>query len=712
MNIKKNKNVNYGAGILLIMFLLAFFIIGIRILYIQVTGKVDGRVLASMAEEKYTSKRTIPAQRGVILDRDGNILAKDTRSYDIIAVLDSAMTTNKQQPLHVVDPKQTAKKLAPLLNMKVQEVEHILMKDKKQVEFGANGRNLSIDTKNKIEKLKLPGIAFKTSTKRTYPNGDFASHVIGLTNTENENDETGISGIEKSENRYLLKEEGSVTQQQSRYGFLLPGKKAKINPPRNGELVELTLDGKIQYYLESAVEKVNKKSQPKKIMAVVSDPKTGQILAMTSRPSFDPNVKNITYFNNDNVSYAFEPGSTMKIFTVASAIEEGVYKGTDTFQSGSYKIGNDRIRDHNDGNGWGRITFEEGVQRSSNVAMALLTKKMGENKFYKYMQKFGLDKKTNIDLPNEVGSRINYSAKRDQISTSFGQASAFTPIQQIQAVSAIANKGKMMQPYVVKRVLDSSSSKVILNKTPKIIGEPISEKTATKTLELLESVVSSKHGTGKIFTLDHYKIAGKTGTAQIFEDGEYIRGSGNNIYSFMGLAPASNPKLIIYVAIQQPSLLNGETGASLLADIIKPTMEQSLKHLSIKPDKQRNTAEVKDDITVQSFIGDSITDVSNSSLLEGVKTLILGDGDEIIKQSPSAGSKALLSETIILKTTGEVKMPDIKGWSLRDVSRLALVLNMEITYSGNGYVVSQNIKPGSIVAQNDELHVKLAISGS
>ncbi|MEH6943867.1 penicillin-binding transpeptidase domain-containing protein [Bacillus sp. JJ722] len=712
MKIKKNKNVNYGAGILLIMFLLAFTIVGVRMLYIQVTGKVDGRVLATMAEEKYTSKRTIPAQRGVILDRNGNILAKDTRSYDIIAVLDSEMTTNKKEPLHVVNPKQTAKKLAPLLNMKVQEVERILMKDKKQVEFGANGRNLNTDTKNKIEKLKLPGIAFKTSTKRTYPNGDFASHVIGLTKTENEDNEIGISGVEKSEDRYLLKDEGSVTQQQSRYGFLLPGKKAKINPPRNGEVIELTIDGKIQYYLESAVEKVNKKNKPKKMMAVVSDPATGQILAMTSRPSFDPNLKNITYFNNDVVSYAFEPGSTMKIFTVASAIEEGVYKDTDTFQSGSYKIGNDPIRDHNDGNGWGRITFEEGVQRSSNVAMALLTNKMGEDTFYKYLQKFGLDKKTNIDLPNEVGSRINYRAKRDQISTSFGQASAFTPIQQVQGVSAIANKGKMMQPYVVKRVFDSSSGKVIMNKNPRIVGEPISEKTATKTLSLLESVVSSKHGTGKIFKLDHYKIAGKTGTAQIFEDGEYISGSGNNIYSFMGLAPASDPKLIIYVAIQQPSLVNGETGASLLAEIIKPTMEQSLKHLSVKPDKQRNLAEVKDDITIQSFIGDSITDVSDNSLLEGMKTLVLGEGDEIIKQSPSAGSKALLSETIIFKTNGEVKMPDIRGWSLRDVSRLALLLNMEIDYSGKGYVVSQNIKPGSKVDQSDKLYVKLAVSGS
>ena len=704
---KRKRNMNIGAGLLSIATLLIFIIISIRMLYIQAIGQVDGRVLANMAEEKYTSKRTIPALRGSIVDSEGNILAKEAGSFDIIAILDEEMTENKEQPLHVVDPKKTAQKLAPILKIDVEEMEALLTKNKKQVEFGPKGLHLNASTKNKIEKMRLPGIAFRPSTQRIYPNGDFASHVLGYTEKN-----IGMSGTEKTQNQYLTEREGEIVRQESRYGYLLPGKTAETTAPRNGSIVQLTLDSKIQYYLESSIERVVKKSSPKKIVAIISDPKTGKILAMSSKPSFDPNKKNITYFNNDAISYAFEPGSTMKIFTVASAIEEGVYNGNEMFQSGSFQIGKERIRDHNKGNGWGKITFDEGVQRSSNVAMALLTRKMGEETFYGYIEKFGLAKKTGIDLPNETGSRINFVSKRDQIATSFGQGSAFTPIQQIQAVSAIANGGNMMKPYIVERIIDPSTAKTLVNNKPQVVGQPISKDTAHKTLDLLESVVSSKNGTGKAFRLDHYQMAGKTGTAQIYEDGRLLHGTGDNIYSFMGLAPANDPKLIIYVAIQQPTLNGTYTGADLLADIINSTTEKSLQHLGVEFDwNEKRNSEKEKELSVQSYVGD-ISDTVNSALPDGIKVLILGDGDVVTHQSPAAGSKMLTSEMLILKTNGKIEMPDIHGWSLRDTWRLALLLGIEFNYKGNGYVETQSIEPGSAISGKDVLTVKLADPGS
>ncbi|MGM9928397.1 MAG: penicillin-binding transpeptidase domain-containing protein, partial [Bacillus sp. (in: firmicutes)] len=670
----KSKNTNRSIRILLLIFACSFLVVIGRFVYIQWTGKANGVLLSIKAEEKQTSQVTIQGLRGNILDNRGDVLVEDSLSYDVIAILDASMTTNDKNPQHVVDIEHTASQLAPLLKMKEEEVRSLLSKDRFQVEFGTNGKNLTSVEKNRIEDLKLPGIIFREQYTRYYKHEDFASHVLGTVKQVENDSSIGLSGIEKVFNEQLVEKDGFIKQKYSRDGFLLDDEYLDIEPVKHGNSVKLTIDTKIQSVLEGSINGIEKKNHPKKVIAIISEAKTGRILAMSSRPSYNPNKNDITYFNNDAISYAYEPGSTMKIFTLASAIEEGVYKGDELFKSGSLQVKNSKpINDHNNGKGWGTITFDEGIQRSSNVAMSLLLQKMGTDTFYEYLEAFDLDKKTGIDLPVEEGSYINFKYERDRLSVGFGQSLAITPIQQIKAASAIANDGKMMQPFVVEEVLDSENN-VIAEYKPEVVSQPISRKTAQHTLQLLETVVSSENGTGQLFNLAHYKVAGKTGTAQIYEDGRYLKGTGENIYSFMGFAPADDPKLIMYVAIQQPKLQAGETGGMLLSEIFNRTMQTSLSYLKVAYDKDPTATDEKKYYVVESFLDKRVTDIEKSLHNHQVEAVILGEEATVVAQIPLEGEKILTSEKVFLKTDGEITMPDLTNWSRREVLYLAKLL--------------------------------------
>lgn len=711
---EKNKNINRGAAILTIIFALLFFLLAIRFIYIQATGSVSGQVLAAKAEEIYTKKRKIDAVRGSILDRRGEVLAQDTSSFTVVAILDKKMTVDPKDPQHVTDPVTTAQKLAPLLKVKEAELERILSKDKVQVEFGPAGRDITHEQKNKIEKLELPGITFVRDTKRYYPNGTFASHVIGYAQKEEAKDGTvktvGKMGLEKSLENQLKKQDGYVKYESDMDGLMLPKAKEKIVPPDNGNNVYLTIDQKIQTFLEDSMNKVVKEYSPESIIAIVADPKTGQILAMGTRPSFDPNVRDIKNYVNEAVSYRFEPGSTMKIFTLAAAIEEGVYNGNELFMSGSYKVGPNRVNDHNR-TGWGMISFDDGVRLSSNVAFSILAKeKLKTDRLYQYLHKFGLDKPTGIDLQGEETSLINFQYELDKISTAYGQGTAITPIQQIQAATAIANGGKMMKPYIINKIVDPDTDKVVKQNQPVVAGEPISERTAKQVRDLLETVVTSKKGTGKAYFIDGYHVAGKTGTAQIpGPNGKYLSGHGNNIFSFLGMAPKDDPKLLVYVAVKQPKLELIEGGSAPVAAIFNPVMENSLKYLNIKPTAETKTKAPKKEsgIVIDDYTGQPAGAVKEELDAKGLKVVMLGDGSVISGQYPQPGEKVISGEKVILRTQGKMAMPNISGWSLRDAMKLAQVLELKLNVIGTGYVYHQNITPKSDLRENDYLIIKL-----
>ncbi|PAD84497.1 penicillin-binding protein [Niallia circulans] len=702
--IRKQPNINFGAAILFILFCLLFFVLVIRFVYIQATGEVSGVELAAQAEKKHNTSRVLEASRGSILDRNGDVIAEDAVSYKLVAVTDKSLSKNLDKKVHVADPELTARELAKYIDLKESEIYRILTKKgAKQVEFGEAGKDLSYETKKKIEDLKLPGIQIVEGKKRFYPNGIFASHVIGYLE-EDDGKETGRLGIEESLNKMLTGTNGSMQYSKDIWGYILPNSKDKIVPAQNGKDVYLTLDKKIQSFLEDTMNKVNAEYDPVKMIAIVANPKTGEILAMSQRPSFDPETREgiTASWHNEAIETNYEPGSTMKIFTLAAAVEEGVFNPNEEYQSGRYE----GIGDHNNGAGWGPISYLEGVQRSSNVAFAKLAKeKIGFETFREYLTKFGLDQPTGIDLPKEANSSIVFNWPIEKITTAFGQGTALTPIQQIQAATAIANDGKMVKPYVIEQIKDPNTGKIIKKGETKVAGTPISAKTAKEVRDILETVITSKKGTGyKKFNIDGYDVAGKTGTAQIPKSGGgYLKSKNDYIFSFLGMAPKDDPELIMYVAVQQPKLKETETGSEPVAEIFTSVMKSSLQYMDIVPTKEV----ISKPIEIPNLSGMTAEEAKKILEDKRLNAVIIGDGKTVEEQLPVKGDTYLKGEKVILKTDGKETVPNMKGWSLRDVLKVADLNKLKLESSGSGYVSSQSIKAGSKIKENDKLSVKL-----
>ncbi len=712
--IKKQRNINAGAVILFIIFSLLFFVLLFRFMSIQVTGEAGGQPVAAKAQSKYEREKTLEARRGTIYDRNGEVIAEDANSYKLVAILDEELTTDDEHPRHVVNPEQTAAKLAGLIDMEESEIYSKLSSDLKQVEFGTAGRDLTLQKKKEIEDLKLPGISFIQDTKRFYPNGLFASHLIGYVEKQEKEDggtETvGMLGLEQSLNDLLTGSNGHFSYEADLWGYLLPNGDEIIEPAKNGQDVYLTLDKSIQIFLEDAMSKVDEKYSPKKMIGIVADPKTGDILAMAQRPSFHPKTREgiEDTWRNLAVEDSYEPGSTMKVFTLASAIEEGVFNKNNTYQSGSYKVTerSPAIPDHNGGRGWGEITYLEGVQRSSNVAFAkIVNEQLGYETFREYLTKFGFDQPTGIDLPNETSGLIKYDWPLEKASIGFGQGSAFTPIQQMQAATAVAGDGSMKKPHVISKVVDPNSGKTVQKTSPENVGTPISDATAKEVRNILETVVSSENGTGYgRFNIDGYEVAGKTGTAQIPnpEGGGYLTGHSNYVFSFLGMAPADDPELVMYVAVQQPDIDESTNGAEPVAEIFKPVMQSSLQYLNIEPTEQPKAKSSQ----APDLIGMHVKEAEKKLTEQDLEPVIIGDGKTVEGQFPGQTSSMLEGEKVILKTNGKTIVPDMTGWSLRDVLKFTKAANLKLNTVGNGYVMKQNLSSGSVLAEGDYLIVE------
>ncbi|KGX93267.1 penicillin-binding protein 2B [Pontibacillus halophilus JSM 076056 = DSM 19796] len=687
-----------------------------RFVYIQATGQIQGVDLEQWAKKKRTSSYTLSAERGNIMDRNGMTLAYDRPTYTVQAIIDETYSKDvpsNRDPLHVDDIDKTAQALAPILGMEESEIHARLEKEGPfQVEFGSKGTNLSQDQKDKIEELELPGIIFSEEPTRFYPNGTFASHILGFTQADETGELTGAMGIEEQKEELLKGEDGAISYERDKYNDKLLDPNEVIKEPDDGSNVYLTIDQKVQTFLEDAMSKVNEQYQPKSMTAVVMDPKTGEILALSNRPSFNPNLRsNIQNWYNDVIARPFEPGSTMKIFTFASAIDAGVYNGEASFQSGSYQPdgSSDDIHDHNNGEGWGAIPYDEGFARSSNVAAGKVAYEMlGPELYREYLEKFNLTKETGIDLPGEASGRLVYDTPLDVITTSFGQATTVTPIQQLMAASAVANDGKMMKPYVISEVIDPDTGDTLEEKKSEVAGEPISSDAAKQTRQLMEKVVHSEEGTGKVYALNDYTVAGKTGTAQIVdpETRRYMTGKGNHIFSFLGMAPADDPELMMYVSVEQPELEPTEVGNEPSSHIFKTVMENSLHYLDIQPDKSNVVKKMKQ-VDLTDVTEMSVTKAKKELSQAGLEPFVLGSGGEVTEMLPMPNQSLLEGERVFLKTNGTIRMPDLTGWSLREVLNFGKLSGLKVNYIGNGFVYDQGIQPDAKITEDTYLTVDL-----
>ncbi len=705
---KKNSNINKGAAILSLIFVLLFFLLIGRYFYLGWTGQAEGVNLEKMADEQWTRTASLDANRGTIYDRNGKAIAEDIPSYTVIAIL------NEDYKNHIKDPAEAASKLAPILGMSESRLTDLMSKEGLfQVELGPGGKKISHSKMEEIKALDISGIDFQRHTKRYYPNQNFASHILGYTSNNEEGVRTGLMGLEKYLDKYLQEEDGSLKYKSDRYGYKLPDPKEVINEPKHGSSVYLTIDEKIQLFLEQAMNNVEEEYDPKRMMAIVADPKTGRILAMSNRPSFNPNTRDITNYTNFAIGSAFEPGSTMKIFTLAAAIEEGVYNGNDKYKSGVYKTEYSKVRDHNNGKGWGTITYDEGVRRSSNVGFSKIAKEqLGFDKLQEYLtERWQFDQKTGINIPGEARSKIQYQREIEKLATAFGQGTSITAIQQIQAATAIANGGKMMKPFVIDKIVDKNNGDVLKSYEPEVLGNPISADTSKKVRDLLRSVVTD--GTGKNYNLKGYEVAGKTGTAQLYENGKLMSGHDNYIFSFLGMAPADDPKLLVYVAIDRPDLDDEayESGSVPVSKVFNPVMQGGLQYLNITPDEtkeKKTTEKTSNNIKLDDFEGHPSTEVKRELEEKGMNVQVLGEGDRVISQAPYPDTMVLEGEQVFLRTEGKVEMPDLAGMSRSEVLRLAQVLDLKTPeFTGGGFVSLQSIKKGSVVKAGSALVVEL-----
>ncbi|MCR8848547.1 penicillin-binding protein [Rossellomorea sp. SC111] len=714
---KKRPSMNIGAAILFGIFGLLFFVLMVRFVTIQVTGEAEGKVLASQAAKKYIKSHILEAHRGTIFDGKGEVIAEDTSAYTLVAILDPSITSDPKKPKHVTDPEKTAKVLSNYLDMKESAIYDRLTKKGQnnklpyQVEFGAPGRDLSHQMMLEIKEEDIPGVTFRKEAKRFYPNGSFASHLIGFAqkSTDDDGDSTtvGKMGVEASFNDVLKGKDGSVAYKSDVWGYLLPNADEHVTPPKDGDDLYLTIDKKIQTFLEEAMNEVQKKYKPKKMFAIVSDPKTGKILAMSQRPTFHPDTREglLDNWTNIIVEDTYEPGSTMKSFSLAAAVNEGKFNPNETYESGKFYVENvpNPIRDHNGGEGWGTITFLEGVQRSSNVAFANLLDKIGFKKYENYLHDFGFGEATDVGLPNEASGSILYHYPIEKYTTIFGQGTTVTPLQMVQAESAIANDGKMMKPYVISKIVDPNTKKVIKETKPEVSGSPITKETAIKTREYLETTVTSENGTGQKFAIDGYRVGGKSGSGQIPDpsNGRYMVGKENYLFSFMGMAPIDDPQLIVYVGIQQPELEPTEIGSDPVSAVFNPVMQNSLKYLNIKPQEKVSLKKQSLPETREMSVEEAKKELEKA----GVTPIVVGNGSQVVKQLPQGGKTILEGERVVIKTDGDITIPDMKGWSVRDVFKVANIAGLKINMVGNGYAFSQNIQPGIKVKKDEPLVV-------
>ncbi|MCE4953447.1 penicillin-binding protein [Staphylococcus haemolyticus] len=707
IKIRKNK---LGAVLLVGIFGLLFFILVLRYSYIMITGHSDGQDLVMRANEKYLVQNNEQAERGKIYDRNGKILAEDVERYKVVAVVDKSAGKSGDKPRYVEDKKKTAKELSKIIDMKPEEIEKRLNQKKTfQVEFGQKGTNLTYQDKQKLEKMDLPGITLYPETERFYPNGNFASHLIGMAQKNPDTGELkGALGVEKIFDSYLSGTKGALSYIQDIWGYIAPNTKNEKSPKR-GDDVHLTIDSNIQVFVEEALDDMVKRYQPKDLFAVVMDAKTGEILAFSQRPTFNPETGEDfgKKWANDLYQNTYEPGSTFKSFGLAAAIQEGKFDPKKKYESGHRDIMGSRISDWNK-TGWGEIPMSLGFTYSSNTLMMHLQDLVGADKMKSWYERFGFSKPTGGLFDGEAEGNIAWSNELQQKTSAFGQSTTVTPVQMIQAQSAFFNKGNMLKPWFVDSIKNPISKKTFYQGKKEIAGKPITASTASKVETELDKVVNSKKSHAMNYRVDGYDIEGKTGTAQVADEksGGYVKGENPYFVSFIGDAPKKNPKVIVYAGMSLAQKNDQEAYEMGVSKAFKPIMENTLKYLNVgsKKDETKSAQYSK----VPNVTGQSIDKAKESLKSEDLQATVIGNGDNVKSQSIKANKKLLPNSKVLLLTDGDITMPNMKGWTKDDVLAFQELTGINVTTKGSGYVTKQSVNNGTTLKDNSKVEIELS----
>lgn len=691
---RKRKRVNKIQIIIFFSFFLLFGIIIFRLIYLNLATTIDGINLSDFAKNRNTKKETLYATRGSIYDSNGEVLAQTIDSYTVIAYLDKSRSKNSSTPKHVVDKELTAEKLSPIINMSKERILELLnQKGLYQVELGPGGKGLTEIQKEEIDKLKLPGIDFVSTNKRYYPNMDFASYTLGYVTSNDKGEMAGEMGIEQYYNDKLTGTNGSLEYQTDANGYKLVtnGENSEIKIDKiDGVNIYLTIDSNVQMIVERALNSYFETSKASSGGIIVADAKTGKILASASRPSFDPNIKDIKNYMNPLVSTAFEPGSTMKTYTYMATMEKGSYKGDDTYMSGTMKIGEYTIKDWNN-YGWGEISYDYGYLQSSNIGIANLVQKyITRDELLSYFKKLGFGSKTGIELPGEVTGKISFKYDIEVATAGFGQGITTTPIQHIKALTSISNNGYLVSPTIVEKIVDPNTGKTIYKNKTKKETKVASIETVNKIKDLMYNVVNGE-GTGTSYHLDGYDIIGKTGTAEYVNAGSSSYTKGSYIKSFEGMYPKDNPKYIFYIYLDKASV-------NTMPDMIKSIIKDVETYYNIAKINSNTITSY----TMPNFLNNNIENVKSALDTSNFKYEIIGDGKKVIGQYPMNGT-IVNGKIFILTNSDKIQIPNIVGYSRKDGINLAKLLGIDYSIDGNGYVSSYTVdvdENGKIVKLN------------
>lgn len=629
-----NVTVRKRLAIVLVVGVLIFLIIDVRLGYVQL---ISGEWLTDKAKSSWSRNIPFEPKRGEIVDRNGVVLATNISAPTVWAV-----------PRQIQNPAETAARLATVLNIKQETVYQYITKGASIVRIN-EARKIPHEKAKEVRALDLEGIYIGEDFRRHYPFGENLSHVLGFAGIDNQ----GLMGLEMYYDEELKGEEGSVQFYANAKGQRMDDMADDYQPPVNGLDLKLTIDSKVQTIVERELDIAEAKYNPDGIIAIAMNPNNGEILAMSSRPNFDPaNFQNVppeVYNRNLPIWSAYEPGSTFKIITLAAALEERkVDLEKDRFYDpGFIEVAGTKLHCWKSG-GHGSQSFLEVVQNSCNPGFIELGERLGKETLFNYISDFGFGQKTGIDLQGE-GKGILFNLDRvgpvEQATTAFGQGVSVTPIQQVAAVSAAVNGGTLYTPYIAKELNNPTTGEVVMKKSPVAKRKVISEETSKQIRHALETVVAQ--GSGKGAFVESYRVGGKTGTAQKAQGGKYLEN--NYIVSFIGFAPADDPQIVVYIAVDNPKG-TVQFGGVVAAPIVGNIMRDSLPALGVEPRKNQVEKELTwmdtPMIEVPDLVG--LTNKEIRQMYVNLEINVRGEGDKVVKQSPSAGTKVKEGSTIMI----------------------------------------------------------------
>ena len=718
---------------LLAVVLFAVFLVNFAV--IIGSGSKFGTDLVKEAKKVHQITRTVPAKRGTIYDRNGVPIAEDATSYNVYAVIDKKYKSATGKILYVEDAQfnKVAEIFHKYLDMEESYVkEQLSQPDLKQVSFGAKGNGITyanmMSIKQDLESAKVEGINFTTSPNRSYPNGKFASSFIGLAQLHENEDGTksliGTSGIESSLNSLLAGTDGIITYEKDRLGNIVPGTEQVTRQTVNGKDVYTTLSSPLQSFMESQMDAFQGKLKGKYMTATLVSAKTGEILATTQRPTFNADTKDgitkdfvwrdILYQSN------YEPGSAMKVMTLASSIDNNTFPSGEYFNSSEFKIADATIRDWDVNDGLttgGMMTFLQGFAHSSNVGMSLLEQKMGDATWLDYLNRFKFGVPTRFGLTDEYAGQLPADNIVSIAQSSFGQGISVTQTQMLRAFTAIANDGVMLEPKFISAIYDTNNQSV--RKSQKeIVGNPVSKEAASTTRNHMILVGTDplygtmyNHYTGKpIITVPGQNVAVKSGTAQIADEknGGYLVGSTNYIFSVVTMNPAENPDFILYVTVQQPEHYSGIQLGEFATPILEraSAMKESLNLQSPAKNLDKVTTE-------SSYAMPSIKDISPGELAEAlrrniVQPIVVGTGTKIKESSVEEGTNLAPNQQVLLLSDKVEEIPDMYGWKKETAETFAKWLDIELEFEGSGSVVQkQDVRTNTAIKNIKKIKLTL-----